>query len=360
MFNKLIVSAYKLMGFVILLAVLVGLGSYVVITGFYYVSSSWLTPIIISPSDKRVIELTAQLAQQQSLRDTLAVQRADIVAKRKDADRIAAAEYAYQQKLRASIGRDLESRNEAARQLRALRKELGLAQREISAANNDFAGLSRERMKEMFSAHLASKDELLRGNKELAGLTASNLALLERTVFLDQQITQASAQASSLKSLTESLGRPSASAHVVSSDALTLEREFDQSELAMTRAREASVSLTEGLAAVDASLRRYESLLQGISGSPYLTAFDKQMTVAFVPYTNMDNVKPGSPVYSCVANVVICRRVGTVRDFLEGEVVATHPVQKIELRGVMVRMDLTDRRFAQDPVLHANRAPFFF
>jgi hypothetical protein len=49
-----------------------------------------------------------------------------------------------------------------------------------------------------------------------------------------------------------------------------------------------------------------------------------------------------------------------VRDFLEGEVVATHPVQKIELRGVMVRMDLTDRRFAQDPVLHANRAPFFF
>ena len=56
MLRKLIVSSYKVAGFVILLGILTGLASYVVMTLFYYGSSSWMAPVILSPGDRRVLE----------------------------------------------------------------------------------------------------------------------------------------------------------------------------------------------------------------------------------------------------------------------------------------------------------------
>ena len=357
MFNKLIVSAYKIAGFVILLVVLLGLGSYVVMSAFYYASASWTAPIIISPSDKRVLELSAQMAQQQTLRDTLAAQRAELVTKQRDADRIAVAELEFQHRLRGALQRDLAARKETLGKLAGLRKEYGLARTEISSANTDFAGLSRDRVREMFSARMVSRDDVLRGNMELASLAAANLNLTERTVLLDEQVSTAARQAAALKSLAESLGQ--AAGGPVSTEVVALEREYAQSTLAMQRATEGSLAIKESLLSVDTTLARYDSLLKGIKGSPYLTAFERQMTVAFVPYTNLRNVKVGASVHSCALNIVGCHKVGTVQAILDGEVTGAHPVQKLELRGVMVRLELTDPRCAQDPVLHLNHAPFY-
>ncbi len=374
MFNKLIVSGYKAAGFFILAAILVGLGSYIVMTLFYYGSSSWIAPIIVSPTDKRVLELNAEYAQQQSMRDTLSAQRAQMKTKLRDAERIEQAEQAFQVAVRASLKADLDDRRITLGKLGALRRSYAAASAEISAANQDFAGLSKDRMKEMFDARLTTKDEVVKGNMELAGLANANLGLAERAVMLDEQVMAARRQTDSL-ALVDALVRPNAAGYVPAAnvafdsgdakgvapthEVLAFHREFELSALSEKRAKEDGESIKQAIAAADATLERYDTLLGTIKESPYLKAADHHLTIAFVPYTNVASAKPGTAVYACKGNIIWCRRVGTVGAALEGEVTGAHPLQKIDLRGQMVRLELADIHSAEEPVMHLGRAPLF-
>lgn len=356
MFNKLIVTAYKLTGFVILSGILVGLGSYVVMTLFYYASSSWVAPVIVSPTDKRVVELNAQYAAQQSLRDNLTAQKTELETKLRDAERVVSAERAFQGSLKASLETELDDRRRTAAKLGSLRKDYATASAEISAANKDFAGLSKERIKEMFESRLATRDDVVRGNMELASLASANLGLFERTVMLDEQLTATRRQVDSLAFVVAPLGKGAVPTH----DVLAYQREMQLSMLSQMRAEEQLTALKQAISAADATLKRYDTLLSSIKESPYLKAVDHHMTIGFVPYTNAESAKPGTPVFACKGNIVLCKRVGTVGAVLEGEITGAHPMQKIDLRGEMVRLDLDDLHSAREPVFHLGRKPFFF
>ncbi len=370
MLNKLIVNAYKIAGFVILSGILVGLASYVILTIFYYGSSSWLAPVIVSPSDKRVLELNAQLAQQQSMRDALIAQRAEMTTKLHDAERVAQAEAEFQDALRATLQADLDDRKAAVVKLAGLRGQVAGASARIASANDDFAGMSKDRMKEMFDARLATKDEVVRANAELAGLAETNLALAEKQVTIDQQLADVRRQADSLAVVGVMIrgGNPEkmafawgdARAVVPTREVLAAQREFDLSVLQKKRATEEIAAVRAGIAAADATLARYDALLGAIKHTSYLEAVDRRLSVAFVPYANLDAMKPGTPVYACAANIVWCKQVGIVGEVLEGEVTGQNPLQKVELRGAMVRLEVADLKFAREPVLHAGRKPLFF
>lgn len=110
---------------------------------------------------------------------------------------------------------------------------------------------------------------------------------------------------------------------------------------------------------MDVSIGRFQSLVKSIDDSPYLRALDHHVAIAFVPYDNVCSAKPGANVYACRANFVICRKVGHVVDVVGGEVTSKHPTQSIEVRGVLVEMDLVDFQAAESAVLHLGRAPLF-
>jgi hypothetical protein len=362
MLNKLIVTAYKIAGFVILICILVGLGSYVVTAGFYFASSSWMAPFIIAPNDRRVVELKAQLAQQQTLRDGVAAQREEMLARLRDAERTIAAEKAFQGALRASVGRDAAARGASAGRLAALKTDYSVASAEISKANTDFAGLSRTRMREMFAAHLADRDDVLRGNMELASLAGANLNLSERVVLLDDQIIAARRQIAAFKHLDKALAAGDGyggTGEALTREALAALREHELSVGNVKRAEDTVATLRVTVASADAALKRYDALLDTIKTAPQLLASNAQLNVGFVPYTNMNAAAPGTTVYACRANLVWCRKVGKVGKRLDGEITGHHPVQKLEIRGVLVQVELTDSASAEEVVLHLGRAPLF-
>jgi hypothetical protein len=71
-------------------------------------------------------------------------------------------------------------------------------------------------------------------------------------------------------------------------------------------------------------------------------------------------VGEGAPVYGCSLGVLVCRRVGRVRSYWEGEIKQAHPVYGRELRGQLAELVLEDPSWAKADVLHVNRAPLLF
>jgi hypothetical protein len=77
--------------------------------------------------------------------------------------------------------------------------------------------------------------------------------------------------------------------------------------------------------------------------------------VGFVPYENLAEAKPGTPLYRCTWGLVRCRAVGKVVAVLDGEVTEHHPHNGATKRGVMLELRLTDASAGQDDVLFAGR-----
>jgi hypothetical protein len=90
-----------------------------------------------------------------------------------------------------------------------------------------------------------------------------------------------------------------------------------------------------------------------------ITSQSGKAVFAFVPYDNASTVKEGAPVYACRAGIVWCRKVGQLQKAAEGEVVQKHPLLHQDLRGMFVRMEITDPSAAENAVLHLGRAPLF-
>ena len=91
---------------------------------------------------------------------------------------------------------------------------------------------------------------------------------------------------------------------------------------------------------VDGSIERYDHLLAAIKSSPYLKAIEGNLTVAFVPYANIDNISPGIAIYGCHLGLLWCSQVGSVSRVLDGEVNRKHPIRNVILRGAMVEVEL--------------------
>jgi hypothetical protein len=83
------------------------------------------------------------------------------------------------------------------------------------------------------------------------------------------------------------------------------------------------------------------------------------VNLAFVPYDNQSNVCAGTPVYDCYLNMVLCRKVGTVKQMFAGEEHATHPIFKTDIRGFLIQMQLDHSESAKSKTVFLNRKTHF-
>jgi len=81
---------------------------------------------------------------------------------------------------------------------------------------------------------------------------------------------------------------------------------------------------------------------------------------AFVPYDNQNSAAVGGPVYDCYLNMVLCRKVGTVKQIFAGEEHAIHPIFRTDIRGFLIQMQLDHTDSAKSKTVFLNRKPLFF
>jgi hypothetical protein len=337
--SKHVVTAYRLLGFVILTVIVLALVSYLITTAFFYVSQSWVVPMAISPTDEKVVSLQSQLAERQTNRDRTA-------AELDQAERAIEVQQQFQLEFAKAIKSDLEGRKAALARMYELANKAASTRAQIKRSSSAYASVQQKRMAEEWKAGLIDRDEMINGKFQQAQISGSNLSLAERQAEYETRAEDLESQTRSLEALlSDSAGDAS-----MSYDVLRIKQEYEASRLETQRAIENRDMLKSALV-------REDKLLEALKNSSYLKAMADEAHVAFVPYSNLSNVKKGAPLYGCAMTMVFCKKVGTVVDVLPGEVTFKHPNKDKQLRGQMVELKLDSAESATDDVLFVGGRP---
>lgn len=352
--NSFLATCYKALGFVVLGAILVALASYLGVHSFFYTSNSWIAPIIISSNDEEVIRLYAHAASQQMEREKALAEVRELQVRLADARRTVETERRFQERFMQAIEGDRRMRAQELAKLREILRTSQEVRDQIEVSNKAYAGMARQRANELMSARLVDREEYLTLEHQLAQMARTNLSLAEAEAGLQGRISDLYARSKALDSILtrSSDGRPSL-------DIVLVEREYLESMLVLARAEEEEKALRENLDAARRMVEAYDEILRSVRNAPRIRAIEGKLTVAFVPYENLENARPDAPVYGCAVGVVLCKKVGRVSERLEGEVTSRHPVRNKIVRGVLVEVDFEEPRWAEEEVLHVGGRPLF-
>jgi hypothetical protein len=340
--QKLIVSTYRMLGFAILSIIVIVLVGYIGTSAFYFVSDSWVQPMVVSPTDERVLQLKSELAEQASARDQVMVQL-------QHTDRFIASQQDFQEQFVMAVKADLAERKSSLGRVAKLARTYRGERSRIRSSNEAYAKQSKQNMSKEYEARLIARGDLTAGEYQQAQIANSNLSLAERQVEFENRAAELQKQSASLENILSK----KQNAGALSYEVLKIKRDYDMSKLESAKA-------TEERKALQASLERHNAIVNSIQQSPQLRASQQKANVAFVPYANFEGVKPGAPVYACTLEMVLCHEAGTIKAVLPGEVTSKHPHREKSLRGQMVELALDDTSAAEENVLFIGSKPLLF
>jgi hypothetical protein len=339
--RQLIVTAYRLLGFTVLSVIVVVLVGYLATSVFYFVSDSWVQPMVVAPTDERILALEAKLTELEDSRDSL-------VAELSHVDRMIEMQQGFQAEFAEAIRADLKNRTSALERARNLAGAYAGARESIQKSNSAFARASRQNMSKEYEAGLIDQSDLLSRKYQLAQIKNSNLSLAERQAEYEERAAELASEANALNAILSKNGGEGA----LSYDVLRIKREYEDSRLENARALDNRRRLAT-------SLDRQQARIDALNQSPYLRALAENANMAFVPYGNLDNVEVGAPVYSCWLEMLFCGEVGKVIEILPGEVSFKHPHRSTVVRGQMISIELDEDEAdaAQESVLFVGGRP---
>lgn len=106
--------------------------------------------------------------------------------------------------------------------------------------------------------------------------------------------------------------------------------------------------------ASEQELARLDELIADLRQLPAFRAAEAQQDLAFVPYNQLEGVRPGAAVYHCKHwGFFICSQVGKIADLVPGEIIAQDPWGSTA-RGRYAVLELTDKSAAQSRSLRVR------
>lgn len=308
-------------------------------------TDSFVAPAILSPDSDIIIGSKLKLAELAGERAKTKMQLdaidADVAAIREAVTRLRALEEKGKDSLAWTVSINARAASSGAMELDALAKQKAMLA-DIVARQRTFADEARANM----TSGLVSKTDYAR---EVQALHQAEIALIEadrvrvQTEAVTQQARMASASlAGNMKSMPmpEMLLREDQNVRI-ELDILRLESDVRAKNTERRMLEDRLAKIDE----IDAQLR----------GRPIYRAVDKNVEVAFVPYTQIDGLHEGDDVYDCIWSMFHCKKVGRVSELVPGEVILPDPWGN-QARGQYAVLDLVDHQAARSKALRVRTA----
>ena len=338
--HKSVLTVYRIVAILVLYAVLFGILAYAFVMGFYAVNTTWAAPVILSASDEKSLSYLEKLV---TSRQTLEDLKVDVVRQENSLGEMKSHRgqlIARDPELQQAIVRERAHDRREGPQLATLedqkQKDNAKSQAVLAQLQQVQAGIEKD-----LAAGLITK-----------GDAATQLAAINQAegAYTDSKIAQVMLSDSVLDKTTTG----TKSLDVLEKQA-ELRSEIAQLDVAMAVAEK---QLTEDNRQVD----RLRDAIATAKQSPYYlnASGSKRLYFAFVPYDDQANAKVGAPIYDCYLDMVLCRRVGTVKQIFLGEEQITHPIFKTQVRGLMIQMDLSHPNSAKSKTVFLGGKPLLF
>lgn len=336
-----ILALYRWAAVILLYGVLGGVVGYVGYVGFYAVSSSWVAPTRISPSNDHILSLTSQLVASKSQMNSLLVANTTILKTREE------------NQLRRSILLSLVNQLDAAL-LRTRAANVSNGSQLSSLAEDKKSDLTAQQ--ELVSTYQTMSDAIDRDFK--AGLITRAEALSQKAAINTYRNSYTDGRVNEVV-IRENARQKLSNDDMAAVDALAKKVEV-QGEISAINL--ATATGTDQYQTNQAQIEVLKKAIATTSDSPYFLVAnsDKVMYFAFVPYENQRGVEAGSSIYDCYLSMIACHQVGTVVKVFADEEHISNPIFKTEMRGFLIQMSLTDTSAAKSKTLFINRKPLLF
>jgi hypothetical protein len=337
---KLVITLYRIFAITMLYSVLAGILAYAFVMGFYAINSSWAAPVILSASDEKSLAFRAQLVTSQQTIEDVKVDAQKMQSGIAEMSKHRAALLALEPELNDAIARERVHDRATGPQLAALDSE--------KKADNSKTQSVLAQLKQVESDI----------NKDLAaglitkGDAATQLSTLNQaeSSYTDSKIAEVL--------LTDNV------LHKTTTGTDSLDVLEKQAEL-RSEAAQLDVAINVAQKELQEDNRQIDRLREAIATakqSPYYLNASGGQTLyfAFVPYDNRASAVAGSAIYDCYLNMIVCRKVGEVKQIFTGEQEATHPIFKTQIRGFLMQMNLNHDESAKSRTVFLGRKPIFF
>ncbi|MDR0478727.1 MAG: hypothetical protein LBH31_02750 [Burkholderiaceae bacterium] len=332
----------------ILVVIVVGVVAYLFLMAFYAVNRNWAAPLVLSPTQQKVLAYQPQIAAMEA---ALLKNEVDLAtAKQKYA-----AITGQIGSINALIGRfDAASAHEADK---------------LATASSSMRGVLEQKRRDNQATVKAVNEirPLLDSiNDELAqGLITKTEASSRRLTIQNSinGLTDAQAAAISLaeqERAAQEASRTLGNGQGLSLQALASESTAAQLRLMLAQANVDAETARQSVEQLGATLQDANRVLSVAKQSPYYLALTRSVPVAFVPYDNLSSAKPGAPVYDCYLQMVLCRRVGTVDGVYDAEEYGLAPLFKTNLKGKLIGITFSRMKSSQSALVFIGYKPLLF
>lgn len=330
--------AYRWSAILVLYSVLAGVLSYMTIVGFYAINSSWVAPVIVSPTNDKILELTGKITTSEQVLASVTVDRDRQTNSLDDMRR-------SRSELRRLDGQFVSA-------IRLQNKSNSLDGPELLILN------SEKHINNQNTAALTSQLDLI-DHTVNSNLTAGLITKIDAST-IKTTIARTKSDAIDGK-IAEVLLRDSIR-QKTSEDLATVSSLSKEVEL-KTEIVQLDILIKTGEAQLKSDIDQISNLQKALAlakSSPYYLATASKVQFAFVPYDNQTNAISGAPIFNCYLNAIVCRQVGTVGQVFKDEEVGTHPIFRTEIRGFMIQLNLRVNEAAKSKTLFLGRKPLLF
>lgn len=335
--SKFMLQLYRWTALFVLYGVLFGIVSYVGVMVFYLCSTSWVAPVLISPSNTQILALTETLVTSQQAIDSFTIDR--------DKQLVTITEMSQQKTALDRLDQELD---------RAI----------IDARNGDrISGKTLDALSVQKQSDLAKTEPLVTDANRIeaeidadlkAGLISKSDAAVQRATLNQFSNTLTDDKVAAV--LLNDTVRAKTNTDIPTANALAQRAEL-RAQIATF-----AVQITTGQEAAKADnveIARLQAAMKVAEATPYYRASISPNTLAFafVPYDNEGSVSVGQPLYDCYVGLVGCYQVGTVERIFPDEEKQQNPIFRTDMRGYLVQITLKKRNAAKSKVLFTHK-PF--